>query len=411
MFLLLTGFALAAPIDLDAALKLAIRDGIDAQEAAIAHRAAESTLARRRLAGLPSFSASASAGASVSGDTGVGTSAGVGLASTTPLYAGGAIAADRDAAFASVAAAEADERRVIQDLTLALAGELLALDAAQDRVVAAGAALDAETALERRIAALVAAGSRTRADLLQQTAAVAKAKSALVGAGRDRAHAELQLIGDLRLDPRESWAFTPPAPPVAIEGTLDHLADLAVANLPELAAARARVEASEAVLRGAGSSGRPSLDLVVGASTAVTGTGGALDSQLGDNLGAQGSLQLGIPLFDRGVTHDAVTQARLDLDAAKLTLAAGEEAAALGIRLALVDRDAARAAADAADARYDASEEAARVVNDRYEAGAAVLAELLAARADFRDADTARIGARADRALAEFALAWAVGAL
>lgn len=411
MFLLLTGLALAAPIDLDAALKLAIRDGVDAQEAAFARRAAESTLARRRLAGLPSFSASASAGASVAGDTGLGTSAGVGLASTTPLYAGGAIAADREAALASVSAAEADERRVIQDLTLALAGELLALDAARDRVAATLATLDAEVALERRIAALVAAGARTRADLLQQTAAVAKARSALVSAGRDRAHAELQLIGDLRLDPREAWEFSAPTPPASVEGTLDHLAELAVAKLPELAAARARVEASEAGLRGAGASGRPSLDLVVGAATGVSGSGGALDGQLGENFGAQGSLQLGIPLFDRGVTHDAVTQARLDLDAAKLTLAAGEEAAALGVRLALVDRDAARAAADAADARFAASEEAARVVNDRYEAGAAVLAELLAARADLRDAETARIGARADRILAEFALAWAIGAL
>lgn len=411
MILLLAKLALAAPIDLDAALKLAIRDGVDAQEAAIARRAAESTLARRRLAGLPSFSASASAAADLAGGTGIGSSAGVGLASTTPLYAGGAISADRDAAFASVEAAEADERRVVQDLTLALAGELLALDSAQDRVSAAAAALDAELALERRIAALVAAGARTRADLLQQTAAAAKAKSALVGAQRDRAHAELQLIGDLRLDPRETWEFTAPSPPAAVEGTLDHLADLAVASLPELAAARARLEASEAALRGAGASGRPSLDLVIGASTGVSGAGGAATDQLSNNLGAQATVQLGVPIFDRGVTHDAVTQARLDLDAARLTLAAGEEAAALGIRLALVDRDAAFAAADAADARFAASEEAARVVNDRYEAGAAVLAELLAARADLRDAETARIGARADRVLAEFGLAWAVGAL
>ena len=411
MILLFLGVALANPIDLDAALKLAIRDGVDAQEAALARQAAESTLARRRLAGLPSFSASASAGASVAGDSGFGTSAGVGLGSTTPLYAGGAIAADRDAAVAYVEAAEADESRVIQDLTLALAGELLALDAAQDRVVAAGASLDAELALERRIGALVAAGARTRADLLQQSAAAAKAKSALVAAQRDRAHAELQLIGDLRLDPRETWTFSAPTPPAAIEGSLDRLAELAIANLPELAAARARVAASEATLRGAGASGRPSLDLVLRASTSVSGAGGALDDQLGNNLGAQATVQLGVPIFDRGVTHDAVAQARLDLEAAQLTLAAGEEAAALGIRLALVDRDAALAAAEAADARFSASEEAARVVNDRYEAGAAVLSELLAARADLRDAETARIGARADRVLAEFRLAWAVGAL
>ena len=69
------------------------------------------------------------------------------------------------------------------------------------------------------------------------------------------------------------------------------------------------------------------------------------------------------------------------------------------------------AAEEASATLFSASEAAARVVQDRYEAGAAVLAELLAARADLREAEGERIEARADRVAAEFALLWSVGGL
>ncbi len=402
MMLLLASLALAASIDLDAALKHAIDDGIDAREAALARRGAESALTRSRLAGLPNLNASGSVGAWAGSS--FGAAADLGLDSTTPLYAGGALQAERDRAHAAAKTAIVEEQRVVQDLTLALAVNLLDVAAAHEREVSAAAALDAETALESRIAALVAAGARTRADLLQQTAAVAKARLAVVNAQRDHAHAELGLIGALRLDPRLDWAFMPPEAPNAPDLPLDALVAMAVEQLPEIAANRSRLVSAEAALRGAGASGRPSVDLRLGASSGLAAGGTA-------GFDGQASVQFGVPIFNRGATRNDVTQAKIEVEAAQLDLAASEESAALGVRRALTDRQAAVAAEEASATLFSASEAAARVVQDRYEAGAAVLAELLAARADLREAEGERIEARADRVAAEFALLWSVGGL
>lgn len=401
MFLLAT-LALAAPIDLDAALKLVIGAGFDTQEAALARRGAESALTRSRLAGLPNLNASASVGAW--GGSSFGTTADLGLASTTTLYAGGALHAERDRALASVNAALVDEQRVLQDLELALAVNLLGVAAAHQRVASAGAALEAETALEGRITALVAAGARTRADLLQQTAAVAKARLAMVNAQRDHDHAQLDLVEVLRLDPRKDWEFIAPETPEAPDLPLDAFVAMALEQLPEIAVIRARLLSAEAALRGAGATGRPSVDLRLSASTEVAaGNAPAFDGQA--------SVQLEVPIFNRGVTRHDVTQAKIELEAAQLDLAAVEESAGLGVRRALTDREAAGAAEVASGTLFTASEAAARVVQDRYEAGAAVLAELLAARAELREAEGALIEARADRVAAEFTLLWSVGGL
>lgn len=411
MLLSLVALALAqdAPIDLDAALAIALRDGVDAQEASFARQAAESTLSRRRLASLPNLNVGASVGVGFSG-SGASPSTSLSVSSTTPIYGGGGLAADRAAALAALDGARAAEARTRQDLHLALALALLDLSDARARLTATTSTLAAEEALAARIEKLVAAGARTRADQLQQAAAVAKAKAAAIAATRDAAQATLALQEILRLDPAGDSRFTPPAAGPEVAGDFAVLLSQAREGRPELATARASLDAAEANLRGAASGGLPSVDLVVGASTRTSGTAD-MGAQLGDQAGGSAVLQATVPIFNRGQVRDDIAQARLDRDAAKLAFDAATEAAAYDVQGALVDRDAAAAGAEAADARWTAADAAARVVSDRYDAGAATFAELLSARAGLAEAERDRITAHTTLERARFTLARAVGAL
>ncbi len=402
-------FAQDAPIDLDAALTLALRDGVDAQEAAFARQAAESTLSRRRLASLPNLNVGASVGVGITG-SGANPTTSLSVSSTTPIYGGGGLAADRAVALAALDGARAAEARTRQDLHLALALALLDLSDARARQTATASTLAAEEALASRIDKLVAAGSRTRADQLQQAATVAKARSASIAATRDAAQATLTLEAILRLDPARAWTFTPPNAGPAVSGDFSALLAQARDGRPELATARASLDAAEASIRGAASGGLPSVDLVVGASTRTSGTA-EIGVQLGDQAGASAVLQASVPLFNRGQVRDDIAQARLDRDAAKLAFDAATEAAAYEVQGALLDRDAATAGADAADARWTAADAAARVVSDRYDAGAATFAELLSARAGLAEAERDRIAAHTTLERSRFTLARAIGAL
>lgn len=397
------------PIDLPAALERALADGIDAEEARLARTAAASTLSRQKQAGFPTLAAWA--GTAVG--TARGPEANAGLSAEVTLYGGGSIRAGVEGARAQLAAAEAGVRRVHQDLHLALATTMLELAAADAQVAAAGATLAAEEALEKRIRSGVEAGARTRADALQQTAAAARARSALVAAERTAALTRLSLVQTLRLDPRRAWRFSPPIRGPELEVTaVDALLARADAELPELAVLRSAVAAADANVVAARAGGIPSVSLGLDAGSSMAADGGAgAGAQLADNAAATASLGVTVPLYGRGSTRDAVTQATLDRDRAALDLASGQESAAVQVRAALIDLRAADASLDAARARDAASDAAVVVVRDRYEAGAAVLSELLIARADLADAQRARIAAEAEQVRARFALAWGIGAL
>ncbi len=398
-----------APIDLAAALDRALADGIDAEEAALARTAAASTLSRQKQAGFPALGGWAAASAG----TAQGPEASAGLSADMTLYGGGSIRAGVARARAQLAAAEAGVERMQQDLHLALATTMLELAAARAQVVAAGSTLAAEEALEKRIRSGVDVGARTRADALQQTAAAARARSALVAAERIAALTELSLIQTLRLDPRRDWPFAPPTRGPELDvGGVDALLVRADAELPELAVLRCGVEAADAEVVTARAGGLPSVGLGLDAGSSLAADGGAAaGTQFTDNVAATASVGITVPIYGRGATRDAVAQATIARDRAALALASGRESAAIQVRAALIDLRAAAASLDAARARDEASAAAVVVVRDRYEAGAAVLSELLTARADLADAQRARIAADAEELRARFALAWAVGGL
>lgn len=397
--------AYAETLDLDAAVELALRDGVDARSAALDRAAAESVLALRRKAGLPDLGLSAGVGVGVDID-GASPSASATLRSSTALYAGGAIRGRIRSADAALTAARADEERVRQDVVYTVADGLLAVREAEGRLAAAEASRTAEEALLARIEVAVSAGARTIADQLQQRAVVAQAVATVAGARRDVTQARLAMIELLRLDPDGDWTFS--APEAGPDPGRDPraLTEAAKGEVPELVVLRADLDAARADERVARASGLPSVDLSV--------AGGAAWSQgaaLADLPSASASLNVDVPLFDRGVTRDAVGRAALDRQAAEIALQDAELALAIAIRSALADREAAETSEEAARQRVEASRAAVEVVTRRYEAGAALYAELLSARSSLAAAERDAVVAAVETTRSRFVLAWTVGGL
>lgn len=390
------GLALAASVDLEAAVARAEVVGLDAVEARLAVESAEATRRLRGLAGLPDLGLDASLSAGIGSGWSSPWVASARLGSTTHLYAGGALSAARRVAEAQLRAARALEEQTRQDLVYALADALFDLDAARARLRAAEAALLAEDALLTQIGARLEAGAALRSDQLQQAAAVAKQRSTVIEARRDLRLAELVLLEMLRLDEAD---FVAPGPADSSLGVEE-----ALARRQDLAAQRASVEAAERAVEVAAADGRPAVDLDLAAGSSWSGEGSPLDA-----ASASASVGVSVPIFARGTVAEAVAQARIDVSAERATLADLEAAVRADVRGARLRRDAARALAEAAGARVEAARAAEVVVAERHRAGAAKLSELLLARAELVDAEAAAAVAAVEARRTGWALRWAVG--
>lgn len=394
----LVAAALADPLSYEDALAVALREGVDVRRAALTLAEADAIVRGRQRQWDPAVTASAavtvSAGGLGAGAT-PGVAAGAQLLAESTLWEGGAGRARLSAARADRASAEAALEAGRQATVLAVAEALVAVEEARATVAVQRSLLDAELATARRVDAQVAAGARTRADALQQAAAVAAARAGLVEAERARLQADLDAALLLRLDATRDWTFSGPTAAPTVEGDVHTLRDRAWTARPDLAVARAEVDAAAAVAREAAAGRWPTLGANAGVSTDDAWAG----------------LEVRVPVLDRGATREAKARAEVGEGAAALELAALSDAVAAQVRGAMTARDAARETLAAAEAQRDAATAALAVVQQRYDAGAALFVELAAARAASVEGERAVALARADGLRTGFALAWAVGEL
>lgn len=403
MISLVLAAAAQEPVDFDRAVRIALESGVDPAAARLVLEAARADERARARAWDPSLTAGAGAYGSLGVDPDGGSptaGADLSLSSSAPLWTGGELRARLDAARAGALAADADLAGARQDVVLAVATALLAVEDARGTLRVRDAALAAEEATLTRVTALVDAGARTRADLDQQRAAVGAARAERIAAELALTEADLDAALLLRLDPSRAWRFVaPPAgppPPPSVEVALE----AAWARRPEVRASAARREAAEASREATRAGLRPSLD----ASASVVGD---LDPGVTGRVG----VDLVVPLLDRGVTRGAVAVADAAVAEAELREAEARERVRAEVLRAWARRRSAEAALDAATLRREAADSALAVVVDRYEAGAALLVEVSAARASAVEAARAEVAARVGRVRAEFELAWATGGL
>ena len=101
-----------------------------------------------------------------------------------------------------------------------------------------------------------------------------------------------------------------------------------------------------------------------------------------------------MPIFDRLTSGRAIERANVQVDNAQLALEDQRQQVALEVRRAVLDREAAVARLNAADARVEAAAQALTATEARYQAGVATLFELSQSRAAFVDASSAQVRAR-----------------
>ena len=369
---------------------------------------------------------------------------GLSAQASVPLYDGGRVGALVREARLRREAAGVGLERTRQQVALDVAQQFLTLLLDREIVGIEAENLDDALAQRARVAELVEAGARARADLFAQEAVVAERRTALVVARgaveRDRVVLS-QLVG---LDPMGAYAFVgPDLGRLEASGLLDPVeaapGALVAAALEARADRRAqelRIQAAEAAVGGARAAGRPSVSLSANVGTGYSslqqravgetpafpvtlddGTpvlvGGApltfpgdptlettpVFTQFSDNRSGAVGVVLNVPIFDRYQARRQVVEARIAADQARIDLDALDRQVASEVRQAVVEASTAQARLEAAEAQVEAAERALRVERDRYDLGAGTLYDVAAA-------ETRLAEARSGRAQAAYGLAF-----
>src|SRR5690606_6003451 len=182
-------------------------------------------------------------------------------------------------------------------------------------------------------------------------------RAALASAEQGLREAELNLVLLLRLDPDQRWTFEPPATIPSLPPDTSALVAMA-SSRPAVASRRASVEASEAAAKAARASSLPSVSLGGSLSTSyLTSNPNGFESQLRDQYRASVSVDLSVPIFDRGVNRARRQQADLAVRRAEIGLDSTLEGVAVEVRRIQAARDTAEATLAAAEARLGAAEQ------------------------------------------------------
>ena len=422
LLLLSTLTASAAEVlDVDAVTGLAERRALDASDAELSLLQQEIALHQARLAWTPTVSlrlgSQGSLGRTFSEQLGANVtqpiaSLSTSLSASMPLYQGGALVADRRAAAASTDAARHTREQTLQDLRWTAVDGLLAVGQAQDALAVQQAALSADMALWDQVKLQVEAGSASPADRYAQEAVVAARRSAVAAAAQSQRNAELSLLTLLRLDPTQAWAFGPPdeVRAVAYEGDGVALTDVALGQRSDLRAASERIVAAQQAERSARAAYMPSVSLGAGASTSWLSTRDATwATQLQDQARAWVSLDVSVPILNRGVRRGQVQSASVSVRAAEVASQRLQDQVQLDVHRLIAAEAAAEASVASSAASVEAAREAARVRELRYSTGAETLVAVTSARADLVDAELELSRATASLQRVRYEMWWTLG--
>lgn len=323
----------------------------------------------------------------------------VGVSSGLTVFNGFANTASLASARLSRDASNSDLVRARETVVFTVATNFLVLVNQQEQLRVQRENLAAQVALEQQIQTYVNAGARTVADLYQQQANVASARLAVVEASRAAELAQIDLIRTLLLDPGGVYSFVPPTIG-AIDETysparLGDLVQQAYDTRSDIDATEARLAAAEQNIRVARSSRWPSVGLSAGYDSSYSSLrDGGVGDQLDDRRGGAVSLNVSVPIFDRGSTRIATRRAQIQADNVRIGLESLQQEVGSQVRTALLDLRAASEALNASEAQQRAAERALEVTRQRYAVGAATLVELTQSQATQVEAASAFVSAR-----------------
>jgi outer membrane protein len=370
-----------------------------------------------RNAFLPNLSASTSTsqgfGTGSQGENSL--AVGAGLSSGITLFNGGQNTNTLRQARLNLQASGEELARSRQTVVFVVATDFLALITQQQQLGVQQENLAAQEQELQQLEQFVRAGTRPIGDQYQQQAAVAATRLALVNARRAAEVAELDLIRELLLDPRQDYTFVTPT--TVGEGAaprfdLDSLITVALSQRVDIRAQMLRVQAAERETRIA-EGGR--LPLVTGSAGYSAGFNSANDggfaTQLNQRRGGSIGVGVSVPIFDRGAVSIARQRAQIQLENEQILLRDQSQEVALEVRRAYLDYVAAGEQLAAADAQQRAAALALQAAQSRYRVGLATFVEVTLARASLVQAQSAVVSARSSLVFQQALMSYYTGVL
>jgi len=249
--------------------------------------------------------------------------------------------------------------------------------------------------------------------LYQQEANVAAARLAVVQTQADVDSAQVDLMRTLQLDPAGTYEFRFPETEKGQGGPDANLADLlkqALEQRADLKAEAARLSAAEQGLKIAHGEFWPTLFLNAGYSGAYSSASEVnFKDQIDQQRGGALTLDLSIPVFDRGAARNDSRNARLKLRSERITFDTLREEVGLQVREAYQEYRSAREQLATAEAQKKAAERAVETAQERFKSGVTSLVEVTQARAVHIQAASALVAARANWQLQRISLEYFLG--
>jgi outer membrane protein len=327
----------------------------------------------------------------------------LGASSSVTLFSGlHDIAALRQAK-RGLQASRLDLGRAQETAIFTVISNFLTLILQQDQLQVGRDNLAAEATLEQQIQDYVKAGARASADLYQQQANVASARLSVIQAENAAELSKVDLLRTLQLDPVQSYEFrVPPVEGFFSSDTMDlnELVTQALERRTDLHAEEARVEALEQGVHVASSGYWPTVSLAAGYGSSYTN---ALPAGLGNQLDTYRnglvSVNVSVPLFDRGVTRNAVHRAQLQAQNERIVLDSARHEVELQVKGVYLNYQAAREELTAAQAQQRTAQLAVQSAQERFKAGTAILVEVSQERSLYMQAQIVLVTARYNLAL------------
>jgi outer membrane protein TolC len=329
------------------------------------------------------------------------------------IYDGGKVAAQLRAAKATENGALASYKRQLQTVAYNVANAYYAALSAQRTTQVAAETVKLNQVNADLVSAQIAAGTTARSDLLTAELPVAQARVALVKDQGAELSAQAAFVNAMGLEantlvlPKDDGNVlggASGAPQVPVPSY-----DTAIARAymlrPDFTASQLAVTSDQASLRAAGLGLFPNLNGSGSYGTSST------DPHAGTyrNNGSIG-LALTIPIFDQGITHAQVEQARGNLDAAIAALQTAREGIQLNVKQTLVNLVSADAVFTQTQAELANAREVLQATQAQYAAGVTTLPLLLNAQVGLTQALVDQVNAVYSLRQAEAAFLYAEGA-
>ena len=265
-----------------------------------------------------------------------------------------------------------------------------------------------------QIEAFYKAGRRPVTDVYQQQAEAANARLSLLTAKEEWNTSRMNLLETMGIS-----ALTPvdlPGVAGVMKGNWSFadqtgLTAEALEKRPDIQSKKKELKAADLEIKEAEAGRYPTVDLVFElASTYSSLDGNGVNEQMGDdNLTASAGINVSIPIFDRHVTRNKVSKARIASRTARVELEKLERQIEVEMGVAMSNYQTAAEQVDVSRSKLSYADKALESTRQRYKAGAATLTELTTAQSGYVEAQYDQVDSELKKVIKAMAVSFYKG--